>query len=203
MGQRVDGRCVLSGCASGKAIFHLPRSSYQTNLGRRWSESHQESLRASCQEESGAALIARLRRCLGAGVYAGLKLVAYGSSIGALVGKICVPQQKPPNVASLAGAQVRQMRLNTNATSWGDLGKAFPFSLPYAPQFLILIPYAGPRNSRSAGPQFPIARHAIPGSFLTGPGAAQFQIEIPIFSSSYIWASWSIFELYLGVLVEF
>ena len=81
MGQRVDGRCVLSGCASGKAIFHLPRSSYQTNLGRRWSESHQESLRASCQEESGAALIARLRRCLGAGVYAGLKLVAYGSSI--------------------------------------------------------------------------------------------------------------------------
>ena len=80
MGQRADGRCVLSGCAS-KAIFHLPRSSYQTNLGRRWSESHQESLRASCQEESGAALIARLRRCLGAGVYAGLKLVAYGSSI--------------------------------------------------------------------------------------------------------------------------
>ena len=48
-----------------------------------------------------------------------------------------------------------------------NICKAFPFSLPYAPQFLILIPYAGPRNSRSAGPQFPIARHAIPGSFLT------------------------------------
>ena len=83
--------------------------------------------------------------------------------------------------------------------------KAFPFSLPYAPQFLILIPYAGPRNSRSAGPQFPIARHAIPGSFLTGPGAAQFRIEIPIrISTTQFLIEIPIFvELYLGVLVDF
>ena len=84
--------------------------------------------------------------------------------------------------------------------------KAFPFSLPYAPQFLILIPYAGPRNSRSAGPQFPIARHAIPGSFLTGPGAAQFRIEIPIRISTtqFLIENPDFFvELYLGVLVDF
>ena len=65
-------------------------------------------------------------------------------------------------------------------------GKAFPFSLPYATQFLILIPDAGPRNSRSPGTQFLIARHAIPGSFLTGPGATQFLIEIPIFFLSHL-----------------
>ena len=84
--------------------------------------------------------------------------------------------------------------------------KAFPFPLPYAPQFLILIPYAGPRNSRSAGPQFPIARHAIPGSFLTGPGAAQFRIEIPIRISTtqFLIENPDFFvELYLGVLVDF
>ena len=84
--------------------------------------------------------------------------------------------------------------------------KAFPFSLPYAPQFLILIPYAGPRNSRSAGPQFPIARHATPGSFLAGPGAAQFLIEIPIRISTtqFLIENPDFFvELYLGVLVDF
>ena len=84
--------------------------------------------------------------------------------------------------------------------------KAFPFSLPYAPQFLILIPSAGPRNSRSAGPQFPIARHAIPGSFLTGPGAAQFLVEIPIRISTtqFLIENPDFFvELYLGVLVDF
>ena len=136
-----------------------------------------------------------------------------------LTSSCCTSLEHESNVAIAlwkpnGGAERNPAELMENA--FIALAKAFPFSLPYDPQFLILIPYAGPRNSRSAGPQFPIARHATPGSFLTGPGAAQFLIEIPIristtqflienpvFLSSYIWASWSIFELYLGVLVEF
>ena len=55
-------------------------------------------------------------------------------------------------------------------------------------QILILTPCRGLTRARTIpdrqGPQFPFARHATPGSFLTVPGhvpgAAQFLIEIPI-----------------------
>ena len=109
MGQRVDGRCVLSGCASGKAIFHLPCSSYQTNLGRRWSESPRKSLRAGCQEEAGAALTTCPRRWPPSWNLRS-RCRAQSSSLS---------ERHPTNETSLAGAQVRLLRLSTKRTSSG------------------------------------------------------------------------------------